>query len=365
MRMKWPALVAAVVGLGAFPASGEGLRSLSQAAGYVYGGVVLSVDWFGPYVAVGGYTGGGGQELRVLRLEAGALTEIAAADFDALVYSLAWHPSGAYLAVGGDSSLYAEVRTFAFDGASLVELAGGSVDTSSEVHSVDWSPDGNHLALAEINGGDGAELRVLAFDGATLTAIPTATFDHGNLLFAVDWSPSGTFLGVAGENGTGGFEVRVLSFDGTAVVPVAGFDQIGGVLVLDWNQSGSLLGFNGPGSDLRIVSFDGSTLTHEASFDHGAPVVTFRWRPGSEFFAISGAPGTGGDEIRVLEFDPDLSTITEIDVASHGTTVNDVAWSDDGMYLGSGSYPIATGVPEVRVWDTSSVPVELSRFVVE
>lgn len=122
MPMKWPALVAAVVGIGAIPASGEGPRSLPQAAGYIYGGVVLSVDWFGSYLAVGGLTGGG-NELRVLRLEGGALTEIATADFDDLVYSLAWHPSGEYLAVGGDSSFHAEVRTFAFDGASLVEFS--------------------------------------------------------------------------------------------------------------------------------------------------------------------------------------------------------------------------------------------------
>ena len=145
---------------------------------------------------------------------------------------------------------------------------------------------------------------------------------HGAVVYSVDWCPIASYLAIGSDYSTGGFEVRMLSFDGATLgtLPSANFS---------------------PGHDVNSVS----------------------WRPDGSFLAIAGDAGPWDPEISIFTFDEDLQALSINDVASHGASVNTVAWTQDGMNLATGG-ETAAGL-EVKVWDTGTIPVELSFFMID
>ncbi len=114
--------------------------------------------------------------------------------------SIAWSPSGEFVAIGGYRASSAggfanadNIRIYRFNGTSLSPVASAS---STEATSLKWSPDGTVLAVGDYSLG----LKLYRFSGTALTLFVTDT----NLasVSAVAWHPSGLKLVASGFGST-------------------------------------------------------------------------------------------------------------------------------------------------------------------
>jgi len=121
------------------------------------------------------------------------------------IYSVNWLPDGKYLAVGGSTASDVAIRTYSFDGSSLMLI--DSVIHGSTIYSVNWSPDGKYLAVGGAPGTNNYQVRAYSFDGSSLMLEDSVT--HGNHILSVDWSSGGRYLAVGGNTGTDNYQIRV------------------------------------------------------------------------------------------------------------------------------------------------------------
>ncbi len=189
------------------------------------GVIIFSVKWSpdGQYVAVGGVniTGGTGNEFQIFRFDrvAGALTSVTGA-LSGTVRSVDWSPDGKYIAVGGASitgGTEDEVQIFRFDRATgtLTSVTGALSGPTDSVFSVDWSPDGQYIAVggASITGETEDEVQIFKFDRAAGTLTSVAGALSGDLR-DVNWSPDGQYVAIGGQTITGGTDDEFQIFDG-------------------------------------------------------------------------------------------------------------------------------------------------------
>ena len=124
------------------------------------------------------------------------------------VNSVNWSPDGQYVAVGGNGLTGGtgdELQIFRFDRAAgiLTSITGALPEASNDsVNSVNWSPDGQYVVLGA--GVSGGELQIFRFDraGGILTSI-TGALGTAGFVQSVNWSPDGQFLAVGGGGFTG------------------------------------------------------------------------------------------------------------------------------------------------------------------
>jgi len=121
--------------------------------------------------------------------------------------SFAWHPSGKFVAVGGDPSLLAPpfvgntVFIYPFNPATTTPGVTAYIGLSTgDVTSVDWSADGKHLA-AGTNSGP-YSLLAFVFDGLTIEYLDVSSA-YGNDITEVRWHPSSSYIAVSGLNDSG------------------------------------------------------------------------------------------------------------------------------------------------------------------
>ena len=251
-----------------------------------------------------------------------------------------WSPDGEYLAMcGGLNSGGANesIRVFGFDGTNLIYRYGLNVSDGWR-GAVSWHPSGNYLALG---GGDGTYQNTIVyyFDGTNLTALPNCSKDHGDSIRGVDWSPDGRYLAVGGDNGTDNKEVRIYSFDSNSLTEVDSLDITERVWSIKWSNDGKYVAIaQREDKKVRVYYFDGSSLTALSGCvkDHGDDVFDLSWSPDDKYIAIVGATG-GGYSVRVYSFDG--SSLTELSGCSrndHGSTLWACSWSPDGSYLAVG-----------------------------
>jgi dipeptidyl aminopeptidase/acylaminoacyl peptidase len=225
------------------------------------------------------------------------LTLIASKDYGTYVGTLAWHPSGTVLAIGGtgpaavgDFANTHEVRLYRFDGSTLTGFT--SVDYGTNARIMHWNPSGTVLAV----GGEGPanELQLYSFNGATLSSLTSANW--GDHIHGMKWSPDGRHLALTGDTP-----------DST--------------------------------NELQVYSFNGSTLTLVASYDYGAAGADLRsisWHPSGMALAIGGDGPTSGNELQVFKFNG--STLTLVDSKDYGSQISEVAWNPEGTVLAIGGY---------------------------
>jgi WD40 repeat protein len=328
------------------------------------------VDWFGAFLALGGAAGSGGAQVRVFQFDGASLSQIDAATPGGTVFSINWHPSGNFLAIGGDSGTGGiEVRVYAFDGHTLTAVPGSTLDLSSRVTSIAWSPDGAALATAEVNPFDPFEFKIFSFDGSLFHALPNSVWWYGGEISSISFSPTHDFVTIVGSGATYA-EVMVFVFDGINIAMLSFIDHDAPLYSVSWHPGGLSFvagGASGPaGIDVLVAEYTMNVgFQLSSTYNHGGVVGSVEWRPESNFFAIGGNVGINGTEIGILAFDPATNTITLVETAVHGATVNDVAWTENGTGLASGGDSLAGTGPEIRVWGTETVPVELSSFIVK
>lgn len=234
------------------------------------------------------------------------------------VFAVDWSADGQYLAIGGEAPAAGvggfsngnNVRVYRFDGNFLVPVTTASYpNVTSDTTYPRWSPDQRYLIVTgEAQGaipGPGVDTLVYRFNGTSLTLTTSRRVAGGSLIWSSKWSPDGKFIAIASTTG---------NFANTS----SGFANTDGI---------------------KIYRFDGSTLIPVASQPFGGASADARvvdWSPDGKFLLVTGSgagAGFGGfadaDNLRIYAF----NGTSLMPIVSHGNTAFPAAWHPNGKYL--------------------------------
>lgn len=246
---------------------------------------------------------------------------------------MAWSPDDQLFAIVAEGSK--ELLLVDVDSGDVVRRApiGFSSPTC-----IDWSPDGQHLALGTSNW------KAVTGDIDTLKMVGIA--DHHGRVTSVAWSPDGRHLATGGEDA----EVKIIAVDGAEESTVRLIGHSSSVNSLEWSADGRRIVSSATGSDARIWEFDGDSEGQDSGLSgHRNWVDAVAWSPDGTRIASCGNDrtiiiwdATSRQPLRVLK--------------GHSQRVWKVVWSADGKRLASCSQDRS-----VRVWEADTGEV-LSVF---
>lgn len=248
-----------------------------------------------------GRDGGSGSELFVNLLNAsnGSFANTDTRNFNNNdVLSLAWHPSGNFLAAAIDDNAR-EVVTYSFNSTTglLTDITPSGVinlnpNRSVARYGLSWSPGGNYLAIGTSNSSatGAAEFLVCTFNPTSLTI--TTSVDIGNSVTALDWSPTGTYIAVAVSSTAVRLYQHVLSPQSLQQVTTATITESNVIESVNWDSTGTylLVGVqNGVNSQLRVYYFDKSALTFSllSSNVTNSAIEAVRWSHSGNYALLS------------------------------------------------------------------------------
>jgi len=284
----------------------------------------------------------------------------------ASVGGVKWSPDGKFLAVGGNQPTSGnEVAVYSFNGTTFTLVSQISVGgVSSNAITVDWSPDGRYLAIGCYYPTT-YQLQVYSFYGYSLSASPVAQANYTDygidacVVRSVNWSPDGNYLAVSGYISSSGYQVRVYKFNGSSLIQAAQHAYGSEVMSVHWSPDGNYLALGGRvpsnNSELQVCSFNGSSLTLVAHLDYGvagtAKVWSVNWSPDGRFLAIGGSGPSDGNQVKIYRFYRGLALVlvTQMAYGNASSIVYSATWSPCGCYLALGGSGPTSGY-EVQVY---------------
>jgi len=263
--------------------------------------------------------------------------------------SIRWSPNGRLLALAADPVSNRDVAMYSFDRSTetATESANALTD-SNEGWCLSWSRTGERLAVSgevdSVNPGDivlvydvdrvSGELTLVASD----TPAGAAVDDR---MHFVAWAPNDRLL-LAGGMDMGGFELFLYHFDPNTNSLTLRQSIATSQPDRSAHWSPVYHTFVAVGGDLatkkvRLYEYDAvSNLTEQDAKDHGADIYSVRWSPDGLYLAAGGGTGTGGNQIRIYEFDVTAKTLTLKDSVVEGNRIEGIIWSPDGKYVLAG-----------------------------
>lgn len=251
------------------------------------------------------------------------------------INSIDWSYDGQYVAVGIDgSNSTSELKIYYFDGAVLTMTA--SYDFSNKtINTVAWHPTDYYVAVGK-TGAD--ELLILYLNIASGTFNTTSSVDI-DTVNAITWHSSGSYLAV-GQNRSNSLLVYPVTNGilGSVISTNLGAVSTVSLNALSWNTSGDYLAVglyknNSLSNEVLVYAFNGSSLTLNASTAIGQNVYAVAWRPNNNQLAVGATSTT--ENVRLYSHNTGAGTLTEMVTARiHDTyTIYDLIWDKSGNHL--------------------------------
>ena len=316
------------------------------------GFTVNTLDWSSDGIFLASGSVSGPNELRIYEYDrqAQVLKLRASADATLAVLSVKWSPSGQYIAVGMDATgaTAGQLIIFAFDRTtfSLKQVAQVTTGVDLVVNSVDWSFDEQYVAFGVAENVAGDEVFVYKFDRVnnTLTFAASTPVDPTLDVTSVNWSHDGQFLAVTTFDLAIASEVLIFQFNRAVpnLTEVASQSFIVGIGVnaARWSSSDLFLAVGTTGGFIdqtQIYRFNKQTfnLNLVASNNLGIITITVNglsWAPNEEYLAVVSTFIINEDQVHILHFDKDAS-LEKVGGASLGVVALSVDWSPDGQLI--------------------------------
>jgi WD40 repeat protein len=281
------------------------------------------------------------------------------------VHSVNWSPDGNYLAIAGSNIASSdELQVYHFNGTSLTLIAQATFGGFFQLgQTVSWSPDGRYLALGGFFTPSATyNLLIYRFDGTSLILLPATQITLANTVRSVNWSPDGHYLAIGDVLPTGGFVTMVYTFDGTSLMLIQALvNDLDACTSVNWSPDGNYLAIGGSSSTggyvLQVYSFNGKTLTllPGTRFTFGDNLNSVNWSPDGRYLAIGGYNPTSGYELQVYRFDGTNLVLVPGARVHYGLTIFSVMWSPDGRYLAVGGETPVVGHTTVEVYSFDGV----------
>lgn len=305
---------------------------------------VNSVDWSydDKYIAGVCNLSSTGPELQVFYFDGNSLTTTNSAQITRNCYSVQWHPSQYYVAVGRLAAAGNEIYVYRLNVSNGTLIATSTINISTNATAVEWHPSGNYL-LVGIAGGS-----VLNYSFNQTTGVLTAVVG-GNLALsparaiqtdALRFAPGGDrFVIGTSSNATAGVtELIVSSYNGASISITTSVDLNLVVPAVDWNPTGTFIaaGFNSGSQRLRIYEHSRSpeSLSWATSANTGETnsVVRLHWHPSGDYLAAGFNAGLSSG-VKIYSFDKINKTLTLLNGIASASAIYVVRWSHNGNYL--------------------------------
>jgi len=216
------------------------------------------------------------------------------------VTSVDWSSNGQYIAIARAEAGAGGVSVYRFTAPSiLTEVA--AIDAGIDVNTVCWSPDGRYLAFGTAINSGGHELWVYRFDGTSLTL--HASKELGTVdIYAVRWSPCGQYLGVRERDyNLGRNYIRIYDIDLNLIATVSQSNLSSWHYPLDWSPEGK---YFVSGGFLQMFLFNRGTKTisfHANSFSVSISIYyDYKWSTDGSFIVGSGV-GEDNYSVRCID----------------------------------------------------------------
>lgn len=304
----------------------------------------LSWSYDDQYLAVATKSTGSGGEVRIFQFNGTTLTEMASIETNADVWSVDWHPTSYDLAVVSkdiQNQANKDVAVYRFNpGSSTVTFISG-IDEGKTGFSVAWHPSGSYLAA----GYKEKLLVVYSYLGSSLSSVASATTLLEFEECALSWSPDGTYICAGmGQTSGGKNDVLIYKFTGSSLIDKGGIELGERSSSVHWMETsaGSFIaeGLQSGSNRLRVLKFNKTTetLTDQGSaYDGGsASVFAVRWSPNNSLLA-QGLDNAASLEIKVYEFDDVGVTFNSLFSFTHREDIFVVRWSNSQSYLACGT----------------------------
>lgn len=246
------------------------------------------------------------------------------------IEDLAIHPQGQSLAVAGGMGIWL-YQPETVEAGLLLDGSGSVIPAAA------WSPDGQRLAGAALDGS----LRI--WDPATGEETGRLS-GHEASLIALSWSPDGQRLVSAAHDGT----LRIWPASGTSAPRVLR-DLTQGVSALSWAPDSRRFASGSFDGTVRQWDADRGAMVNLVG-QHDERVEALAWSPDGQWLAAGDADGL----IRLWPAEANANAKT-FDAA--GFSVSGLAWSPDGQRLAASSG--VGGLGFVQIWQVNDgVPLE-------
>lgn len=292
-----------------------------------------------------------------------------AGEVDYRLKSLAWHPTEEVFAIaGGPRAAAPELATYEVFGSSsdarIESRSSVTVGDPYAINSIAWHPGGAYLAVGATDDEEEGlkQLRIYTYANKALSSTPFTSLkwgDAGVSVQSVAWHPTGRFIAVGGTSSTLGYQVVVYAFDEITPALVALYGiRLGANAVtqaLAWDATGQYLAIGCRGeatgkAALQIYQFKADapySFVQKSVVDFGgaaASVKALAWSPSGSSLAVGGYAGLKGtNELALYSvpagvLTPQSSAVIDFGSAASDARINTLSWDPQEKYLLAGGY---------------------------